>query len=523
MQESIIKTMKLSRWVVTLSLIYYFTCFVLFLNDGYSNVLTLRYQLFWIAGIITIGLTVLCSVIERKKSQEAEKTRIHLETYEIAIFAFLAACILSTVFSDYKYEAVWGNEGRLCGLFFLSICCFLYLIISRKLYFKTWLIDLFLFSSMLACIWGITDFFQLDIFNLKEGFYIVDKYNFVSSIGNVNTYTAFLAFVVGISSVLFMEATDRKKLLWYGGCFIVSLFAMIVGLSDNAYLALGALFGFLPYYAFRNNRGTRRYICMVAIFASVVQSIAWISVWFEDQVVPISSLFTVLIKFKGFIFIVLILWLFFAMFCKWDNQKNKKSVVPMPKILRIIWTGLILTVIISVIILLIIVNTSEDQEKYSAVANYLVLDDAWGTHRLYNWRLGIENYKKFSPIHKLFGYGPETYGIVTVTNNLSEMMEKFSEKYDNAHNEYLQFFITIGPIGLITYLSILFSSIRSIIKKTLDNPYAMAVVFAVICYCAQATVNLATPMTFPFVWIFLAMGTAIGRNFDTEPENASEG
>ena len=194
MQESIIKTMKLSRWVVTLSLIYYFTCFVLFLNDGYSNVLTLRYQLFWIAGIITIGLTVLCSVIERKKSQEAEKTRIHLETYEIAIFAFLAACILSTVFSDYKYEAVWGNEGRLCGLFFLSICCFLYLIISRKLYFKTWLIDLFLFSSMLACIWGITDFFQLDIFNLKEGFYIVDKYNFVSSIGNVNTYTAFLAF-----------------------------------------------------------------------------------------------------------------------------------------------------------------------------------------------------------------------------------------------------------------------------------------------------------------------------------------
>mgnify|MGYP000338049514 CR=1 FL=1 len=31
----------------------------------------------------------------------------------------------------------------------------------------------------------------------------------------------------------------------------------------------------------------------------------------------------------------------------------------------------------------------------------------------------------------------------------------FHEKYDNAHNEYLQYFITIGPMGLLAYLGML--------------------------------------------------------------------
>ena len=89
--------------------------------------------------------------------------------------------------------------------------------------------------------------------------------------------------------------------------------------------------------------------------------------------------------------------------------------------------------------------------------------------------------------------------------------DRYNVKYDNAHNEYIQYFFTIGPVGLMAYLSALFFSIRQIAKKAAHNPYAVGLAMAVICYCTQATVNIATPLVFPFVWLFLAMGLSAGR------------
>ena len=109
----------------------------------------------------------------------------------------------------------------------------------------------------------------------------------------------------------------------------------------------------------------------------------------------------------------------------------------------------------------------------------MVIDDEWGTHRGYIWRIGLENYKEFPLIHKIFGYGPDTFGIVTVNNNYDEMVSRYNEIFDSAHNEYLQYFVTIGPFGLISYLVLLVSAVLRMVRRAGDNPYVVAAAFSV--------------------------------------------
>ena len=58
---------------------------------------------------------------------------------------------------------------------------------------------------------------------------------------------------------------------------------------------------------------------------------------------------------------------------------------------------------------------------------YLLFNDDWGTHRGYIWHLAIRIYQKFPILHKLFGYGPDTFGIITVQGYFDEMVGRYNE------------------------------------------------------------------------------------------------
>ena len=85
-------------------------------------------------------------------------------------------------------------------------------------------------------------------------------------------------------------------------------------------------------------------------------------------------------------------------------------------------------------------------DRYGSLSNYIVFNNDWGTHRGYIWRTAIENYKNFPITQKILGHGPDTYGIVSLFNNLQESAALYGELYDSVHNEYLQF---LSPSALL--------------------------------------------------------------------------
>lgn len=101
---------------------------------------------------------------------------------------------------------------------------------------------------------------------------------------------------------------------------------------------------------------------------------------------------------------------------------------------------------------------------------------------------------------------------MTTENFRGEMVDATGQIFDSAHNEYLQFLVTVGPIGLAGYLVFLAGGAWRLLKNRLRNPYIVGCLFAVICYVFQALVNLNLPIATPMMWLLMSTGMAAGRD-----------
>ena len=179
---------------------------------------------------------------------------------------------------------------------------------------------------------------------------------------------------------------------------------------------------------------------------------------------------------------------------------------------RWIWLVILAVMFLTGVYILYDANIVGNLEKYGSLKNYIIFDDDWGTHRGYIWRIAIEIYGKFPFMHKLFGYGPDTFGIITVHGYYDDMISRYNEKFDSAHNEYLQYLVTIGMVGVTAYVGFICTSLVYIIRKAKDCPIVMAVPIAVVCYCAQAFVNISVPIVAPIMFTLIMVGLAAVQN-----------
>ena len=520
--EFIVSGKKALSFFTALFLIAVLFVFPLYYRDYYFDILNAKYQFYYLSVLIMAGCVLATAIIMmaldlgqyhgkytlrfigRFSLRNLRKT---LTVPDIAIICFLLVAIVSTLQSEYLYESFWGNEGRFTGLFLLLLYGLSFFIISKLLRFREWFLEIFLVASMLVCLLGITDFFQLNLLHFKDHISELQYDIFTSFLGNINTYTAFVSLTTGVASVLYASSKKLWKSIWYYVCLVVALFAIITGQSDNAYLALLALFGLLPLYMFGSWSGIKRYVVILASFFTVIQVIDTISQKMPDQVLKIEGIFSVLVQFSGLAYIVIALWVLVGVLYL-SSYVLKKKEITVGVWPRRAWAILVVLVILAGLAVLYDANMAGNGERYGALKNYVVIDDEWGTHRGYIWRIGLENYKEFPLIHKIFGYGPDTFGIVTVNNNYDEMVSRYNEIFDSAHNEYLQYFVTIGPFGLISYLVLLVSAVLRMVRRAGDNPYVVAAAFSVVCYGAQAFVNINLPIATPVMWTLMMVGLA---------------
>ena len=513
----------------------FFTLWILLLlpmviTDFYFNILETKYMFFWVSVIAMLAVLILMTawlvyqdfeLFDGKNTKRIlsylKPTELfrHCNVPDIAMMAFLLIAIISTLQSDYLYESFWGNEGRYTGLFLLLLYGVMFFAITKLMRVKRWYIDAFLSVVMLVCLFGITDYFKMDLLHFRERLKPAQWVIFTSTIGNVNTYASFVG--LGLGAVMTMFAVEKKRIkvvAYYIGT-IIAMAALFMGLSDNAYLALMALYGFLPLYLFRSKTGIRRYAVLLATLFTVVKALTVINRIWAGKVVGLDSLFLILADMKLLMVVIAVLWFVVAAlyYASYNNKTSNDNCSPWA--VRA-WIMVIVAVIAAVIFMIWDANWGGHVERYGALERYLILDDEWGTHRGYIWRIAMENYNKFPVMHKLFGYGPDTFGILTFENNYREMTSLYGESFDSAHNEYLQYFVTLGALGAAAYLGLLVTSAARILKNALDKPEVMAAFFACVAYGAQAFVNISVPIVAPVMWLLLMMGLAGCRKTPVE-------
>lgn len=511
-----IETDKKRNFLYILLGIYVISIGVIFplaVRDRYFDILVFKYYYYCFCTITMIVLILGYLFITQISNMTSTKEKINLNFFvrrftllDLFIFLYWIIAIISTVTSDYLYEAFWGNEGRFTGLFLISWYVLSYFCISRFWRYKSLYIDLILIAGVLVSLFGITDYFNMDIFNFRAPMIPEQRSIFTSTLGNINTYTAYVGIITAIATVLFTAEKKRIRVIWYFACMVICFFAIIMGVSDNAYLSLAALFGLLPLYLFKTKKGIQRYLVTIAVFFTVTQCIDWINTFMKDKVLGIDSAFDIVISFPWLHYLVLILWVIVLIWYIYDWKTEKE--INSNKFIYL-WLGVITAVLLGVIFMFYDCNVAGNMDKYSAASNYILFNDEWGTHRGYIWRMAMECYSELSLWKKMVGYGPETFGILVMDKTANN---PYNELFDSAHNEYLHMLITVGIMGLSAYIFSIAAFIKKCFKSKNNTPHIVAVVFGVICYSIQAFVNLNLPIVTPMLWLLLGIGAAYYRN-----------
>lgn len=529
--------------IVVFFMIVVLTVFPLYYDNYYFNILAAKYQFYYLSLLCMAGLCLIAALVflfvdkmeyggsNTKKFFEKLKPgnlKNNLNAVDITLIIFLIFSTISTLHSDYTYESFWGNEGRYSGLFLMLIYGLSVFLIAKLGRIKKWHLDLFLFAGILVCLFGITDYFRMDLLGWKVMVKQGQKDSFTSTIGNINTYTAYVALVMATACGMFAVEKNMFRNIWYFVVVAISFFAIITGQSDNAYLALGALFALLPFALFATRKGIKRYLILAATFFTVIYVIDGINDKMAETVIGLTGIFKVLATYSKLAYIVIGLWIAVVILYIWDYymskpiEGNEKKEDRVGTWLRICWLVLVLAAAFLVAAVLYDANFGGNAEKYQSFSQYLIFDDRWGTTRGYCWRIGWESYIKQPMSRKLFGFGPDTFGILT-WDYRQESLSRYGVFFESAHNEYLQYLVTIGIFGLISYIAFLAASCIAMVKGLKRQPWAIAPLAAVVCYGAQAFVNINLPIATPLMWTLLAIGLAICRSKNQMDEDKKRG
>lgn len=488
--------------------------FPLVFTHFYFNILETKYQFYCgcvIAAILAMtGYGLASGQIETYiKNNNIKEVMKKLGITDWAIIGFWLCNVISWILCDWRWEAFWGTSGRFNGVFLITLYLVIYFLITRFFGFKRWYLDAMLAVGICVSLFGITDYFQMDILNFKERMVEDQKAIYTSTLGNINTYTVYVGIMASVSLILFATEDKLKRSLWYFGNFVISGFALIMGTSDNAYLSLAALFGFAPLYLFKTFKGLKRYLISVATFITIIQCIDWINALFGNVVLGIDSAFSLISEFSGLPVIMIASWLFAGIVLYLANNKKVtfEQEINLGKWLCRLWCIVIIGVVVAVAYVLFDANIAGNADKYKALSSYLVFNDEWGTRRGFIWIRAFDVFfNKFTLLQKLFGYGPDTFGLVITYFFGSEKIGDTRILYDSAHNEYIHYLITVGIAGLFTYIMFLGSGIVRLVKKMKNKPEVAAVMFAVLAYAVQAVVNINIPIATPIVLTLLMMG-----------------
>lgn len=536
------KLMNASNVIVGLWVMAMFTIFPLIYNDFYFDILQTKYYTVLTLSIIMIlALIVICGFAggfknffdNLNKKGFAVWFKEEFSIWDICIMLFWLMSALSTAFAGrFIMESITGDKGRYSGLLLISIYVILYFTVSRMFSFGKVYFTVFLAVSIPVCLFGYTDYFNMDILGFKEKISPEQWPIFTSTIGNINTYTAVLAFYIAIAGTLFITTPFKSdngrgesigKIVFYYLIMLMNFIALTMGTSDNGYLTLAAFFSLVPFVAFRTMEGVRRFLLTIFTYLLGIKIIQLINISYAGKVLGISGLYDFISDFKylDLVIVALAIVVIIMYVLEYRKKEKRRDNEVLLRSLRYIWLAILVIVFAAIVFIGMKINSdvTAAKEKYGALADYFVFNDSWGTFRGYIWRAAVEEYMKFPLLHKIFGSGPDTFGLYIGLLRNEEMTSVTGQFFDATHNEYIQFLFTLGPIATISYsLSLILPSVEALRTRLFylrDNtmlPYLYACAIAVICYATQAVVNLNLPVVTPFLWIFLSIMVAILRD-----------
>lgn len=473
----------------------------------------------------------------------------NIMTMDIFMAGFVLANVLAFFMSGNKAAAYTGEEGRRCGLQFVLLAFFLYVCMARYCRIRRYVVVIFMLAGSFVGIVGICQFMGYDFLGLREGLMQSIRNVYISTFGNIDIFASFLCVLVPVAAGAYISSEGKESIV----IRITAVIAVLTGtgavIISNANLAYAGVGGaMIAAWIWASYRGKiKEFADVCLVMACGVLAISIILGQTDSGYSELDGL-SYFVSDSRMVWIVsvvvLVVWAAIRLASKWTVKFRGKAALAVS-------VGVSLAGIVAVVIY--------------AAHNHMGIfsfEDSWGNYRGFVWRRLMEAYSDFSVPQRLFGYGNESVKAIMTDRYYDDMMNTVGVIYDNAHNEYLQYLITTGIFGAVSYVGLLVTTggvlVRTAVSGAVMNEnesmssqsagkrskekaasrdsrtvrgsktgtglecllgYAedegsmIAVLLGITGYAVQAFVNLNQSLTTPYIFLLIAMAGGLCRRY----------
>lgn len=461
-------------WYIFLMLLVY----CLWCPEGFVNLEQPKFIFFAAATLLWFVLLVSFSFEEGIPTGFFTPARI-------SALVFVAVCVLSAIFSPFDFsEVIIGH--RYTGLLTQLLLAMALIGVSRFGHCKESHFVAFGISITLLGVVSILQKLGLNIFGFYPGDTTHYDYpSFLGTIGNIDTVAAVISPAVPLFLGLFVKREAPYDKLYLIPLFFGSMLITLGG-AESAMLGVAVVSVITPAILIRSMKDLRRTLggAAVALTGVTLGSVMGFGMT-EDG--------TVVLRFNFGILTIAGLGLaavFGAAF--WLLRYVRKE--PSGRTFRNVF---IVVAVVGVIGALTVVWFWPGESGSLYQASQILHghpDDFYGGERIGIWRDTLTNV----PEAPLLGGGPGTLHLRTVRVLSDNTVATL------AHNTYLQYLVDTGILGLLSYLSVIVTSLF-VRRREQWKPIHAVLLLAALSYAAQDFFNLGVVVASPFFWIILGL------------------
>ena len=498
--------------VLGIGLLLYLVAYPFYVRTGYFSMTAAKNLFFYAA---TGVFAVTCLIVRRSMKERLPFPLVRKNRTELYFLVFIGFAVLSCVLAESPLDALAGDTGRYMGLLTFLFIWVAYIFVSRFGRLKGPVLWLFGVSIIAMNVIAFLQFIGLDPFGLYVGTKASVKSSFMSMLGNKDVFYYYLALAVPFSMYLTFDAESKyERGFWYAVVFC-GFVGSIACDCDGAFICLIISFLYFFFTRCRDREGMLLYLRHVLLLIAAGLLLSFLKGRLNEMKVNSTVVMDYIVTpyFCGpalAVFIVLYLLVL------------KKETSPrFYTVLRKTVKYILLTGAVCMAGAIVFFTFIDKETALGPFSHLLRLTRNWGNCRGYIWsRLFKIYWKKFPFYRKVIGSGEETVSLL-MNRYFSEEMERIGKNFDNAHNEYLQYLVTHGILGLAAYVLFAVSAVKRGFRE--GGRYQRAAALAAVCCLAQASVNIIQALTTPLLFVFLAMTQTEDPPREPLPQPAAAG
>ena len=528
------------------------------------------------AGLIVFLL--LCAARRRALAGEIRQPfSLSAADWGMGAFAVLAAA--STILSDNAFSALTGDEGRLCGLVFILALAAMHVIVSRAQNVDAWAAGGLLISGSLCALLGVLNFFKIDPFGFYPRLNQKSVDGFISTIGNVDFFSAFLCLFLPAAVAAFMRGGRWVRRLSVFP-ILLGTGAVIAARADGALIALASAIltalclGALPLPAPSESKQhsnsaallleanlaesapcseesgtpsrisrirsflaealhgkagnadeekklhpqrearTRMCLALACLMAGLFLVGAAARLW-PDATLSLKDHACARLAAHPLLFAALSLLLTAAAYGLLHTRREK-PVFPAPRTFLLTLLACAIVALAAAAALFLFYTYVDTDTKLTGMLKLFRFRDKWGTNRGGVWVRCMKLFAQSDWRVKLFGFGPDLLKKPLADAYGAEIAAYCNLSFNNAHNEYIQYLLTHGALGLTAYLTFAVGACASLFRRARKSAAAACLLAGALAYLLHAAVNVNQPITTPLLFLFLSASVSA----PTEPAPA---